>query len=96
MRCELTDFKAVKDAFGGTVNDVVLRPSRARCAWLRSRGVRTEGLELRALVPVSIRPQRRARHELGNQLAVMRGPLPVYIEDPVARLRVVQGTRWTA
>ena len=36
--------------------------SAARCAtWLRSRGVRTEGLELRALVPVSIRVRRRAR-----------------------------------
>jgi hypothetical protein len=27
---------------------------------------------------------------LGNQLTVMRGPLPVYIEDPVTRLRVVR------
>src|SRR6185312_16109557 len=57
--------------------------------WLRARGVRTEGLELRALVPVSIRPKGQG-HTLGNQIAVMRGPLPVYIEDPVARLRVVK------
>jgi WS/DGAT/MGAT family acyltransferase len=57
--------------------------------WLRSRGTRTEGLELRALVPVSIRGQHQRGH-LGNQLAVMRGPLPVYVEDPIARLKVVR------
>ena len=54
----------------------------------RLRGVRTEGLELRALVPVSIRAEDE-RGELGNRLAAMRGPLPVYVEDPVRRLRVV-------
>ena len=73
LREELEDFKLVKDAFGGTVNDVVLTVvSGGLQKWLRSRGVRTEGLELRALVPVSIRSRRAARH-LGNQLAAMRG-----------------------
>jgi hypothetical protein len=51
--------------------------------------VRTEGLELRALVPVSIRAQDE-HHHMGNRIAVMRGPLPVYIADPVARLRAVK------
>src|SRR3954463_16324598 len=56
VRTELRDFKTVKDAFGGTVNDVVLTVvSGALRDWLHSRSVRTEGLELRALVPVSIR-----------------------------------------
>jgi diacylglycerol O-acyltransferase / wax synthase len=50
--------------------------------------VRTEGLELRALVPVSIRGQDE-RGELGNRIAAMRGPLPVYVDDPIERLRVV-------
>jgi WS/DGAT/MGAT family acyltransferase len=90
VRAELADFKLVKDALGGTVNDVVLTVvSGALARWLRDRGVRTEGLELRALVPVSIRPK-EARGQLGNQLTVMRGPLPVYIRDPVARLRHVR------
>jgi len=90
VRNDLDDFKAVKNAFGGTVNDVVLAVvSGALRVWLESRGVRTEGLELRALVPVSIRAQDE-RGTLGNRLAVMRGPLPVYIEDPVARLRTVK------
>jgi WS/DGAT/MGAT family acyltransferase len=90
VRCELEQFKLVKNAFGGTVNDVVLAVvAGALKDWLRSRGVRTEGLELRALVPVSIRASEH-QGQLGNQLAVMRGPLPVYVEDPVARLRVVK------
>jgi diacylglycerol O-acyltransferase / wax synthase len=90
VRCELTDFKLVKNAFGGTVNDVVLATvAGALRQWLQSRGVRTEGLELRALVPVSIRGADE-RGAAGNRLAVMRGPLPVYIEDPIARLEAVK------
>ena len=90
VRHELSDFKRVKDAFGGTVNDVVLTVAAgALRSWLRSRGVRTEGLELRALVPVSIRGGDQ-RNQMGNRIAAMRAPLPVYVEDPVARLRVVR------
>jgi WS/DGAT/MGAT family acyltransferase len=89
VRCSLADFKEVKDAFGGTVNDVVLAVvSGALRDWLHSRGVRTEGLELRALVPVSLRTD-ADQGTLGNQIAAMRGPLPVYVEDPVARLRLI-------
>ncbi|HEU4736164.1 MAG TPA: WS/DGAT domain-containing protein, partial [Solirubrobacterales bacterium] len=88
-RSELATFKRIKDALGGTVNDVVLAVvTGALREWLHSRGVRTEGLELRALVPVSIRTQDE-RGDLGNRIAAMRGPLPVYVEDPVRRLRVV-------
>jgi WS/DGAT/MGAT family acyltransferase len=90
VRSELDDFKAVKNAFGGTVNDVVLAVvSGALRDWLHTRGVRTEGLELRALVPVSIRGAHE-RGALGNRIAAMRGPLPVYVEDPVARLETVR------
>jgi len=90
VRNRLDDFRYVKGVFGGTVNDVVLTVvSGAIARWLRSRGVRTEGLELRALVPVSIRPRDQGR-ALGNQIVLMRGPLPVYIRDPVARLRFVK------
>jgi diacylglycerol O-acyltransferase / wax synthase len=89
-RQRLADYKEIKDALGGTVNDTVLTiVSGALATWLRSRGVRTEGLEMRALVPVSVRTQEQ-RGTLGNQLVVMRGPLPVYIEDPVARLDFVR------
>jgi diacylglycerol O-acyltransferase len=88
-RQQLADYKQVKDVLGGTVNDVVLTVVAGALAdWLRARGIRTQGLEMRALVPVSVR-SRDQRGALGNQLTVMRGPLPVYIDDPVARLRYV-------
>jgi len=90
VRQQLADYKLVKDELGGTVNDVVLTVvSGALAGWLRSRGIRTEGLEMRALVPVSVRTTDQRGH-LGNQLTVMRGPLPVYIEDPVARLQFIR------
>ena len=87
---ELSDFKTVKNAFGGTVNDVVLAVvAGALRTWLHGRGVRTEGMELRALVPVSVRVQDE-RGETGNRLAAMRGPLPVWVVEPVERLAVVR------
>jgi WS/DGAT/MGAT family acyltransferase len=90
VRSRLDDFKEIKDALGGTVNDVVLAiVAGALGRWLRSRGVRTEGLELRALVPVSIRGKDE-KGALGNRIAAMRGPLPVYAQDPVERLRIVR------
>ena len=65
------------------------RSSRARCAtFLISRGRRTEGVEMRALVPVSVRTEDE-HDQGGNRIVVMRGPLPVYIADPVQRLRFV-------
>ena len=88
-RSELATLKRIKDTLGGTVNDVVLAVVTGSLRrWLHRRGIRTEGLELRALVPVSIRTEDE-RGDLGNRLTVMRGPLPVYLEDPVRRLRVV-------
>ncbi|MFL5895733.1 MAG: wax ester/triacylglycerol synthase family O-acyltransferase, partial [Thermoleophilaceae bacterium] len=87
---ELADFKAIKNSLGGTVNDVVLAVvSGALARWLRTRGVRTEGVELRAQVPVSIRSDDE-HDRLGNRIAVMRAPLPVYARDPVERLRIVR------
>jgi diacylglycerol O-acyltransferase len=85
----LEDFKLVKNAFGGTVNDVVLAVvAGALRELLIARGVGAEGVELRALVPVSVRAQDE-HHQMGNRIVAMRGPLPVYIADPVQRLRFV-------
>src|SRR4051794_37132983 len=90
VRNDLQDFKTVKSAFDCTVNDVVLAVvTGALREWLHSRGMRTEGVELRALVPVSTRTAQHAG-TLGNQIAAVRGPLPVYIEDPIARVRAVK------
>lgn len=85
----LDDFKLVKNAFGGTVNDVVLSVvTGALRTFLISRGVRTEGLELRALVPVSVRT-RGERGAAGNRIVAIRGPLPVFIADPLERHRYI-------
>jgi WS/DGAT/MGAT family acyltransferase len=90
FQSRLADFKEIKNTLGGTVNDAVLAVvAGALRSWLHDRGVRTEGLELRALVPVSIRSDDE-RGSLGNRIAAMRGPLPVYVDDPVERLLIVQ------
>jgi diacylglycerol O-acyltransferase / wax synthase len=89
-RSELAIFKRIKDSLGGTVNDVVLAVVTGSLRkWLDRRGITTDGLELRALVPVSIRGEDETGH-LGNRIAAMRGPLPVYVKDPVRRLQVVR------
>ena len=86
---ELADLKRVKNAFGGTVNDVSLAVvAGALRRWLAERDVDLDGVELKALVPVSIRTEDE-HGELGNKLTAMRGPLPVGIADPVERLRLV-------
>jgi WS/DGAT/MGAT family acyltransferase len=86
---DLGDFKHVKNALGGTVNDVTLTVVAAALRrWLLERDVDVDGLELKALVPVSIRTENE-HGELGNKLTAMRGPLPVGVEDPVERLRAV-------
>ncbi len=86
---QLEDMKFVKNTFGGTVNDVVLAVvAGALRSFLISRGRRTAGVEMRALVPVSVRTE--DQHDGGgNRIVVMRGPLPVYISDPLNRLRFV-------
>ncbi len=90
VAARLEDFMLVKNTLGGTVNDVVLTiVTGALRSFLIARGVRTEGLELRALVPVSVRTQGE-RHQFGNRIAAMRGPLPVYIADPLQRLRFIR------
>lgn len=86
---ELEDFKRVKNGLGGTVNDVTLAVvAGALRRWLQERDVAVDGIELKALVPVSIRTENE-HGELGNKLTAMRGPLPVGIADPVERLRAV-------
>jgi diacylglycerol O-acyltransferase len=86
----LAEYKTVKDTFGGTVNDVVLTVvAGALRRWLLSRDEPVDGLELRALVPVSVRGK-GSEGTLGNQLTALRAPLPVYLPDPVACLGIVR------
>jgi diacylglycerol O-acyltransferase / wax synthase len=90
VRANLADIKAIKNELGGTVNDVVLATvSGALGKHLRRRGQNTDGMELKAMVPVSVRADVE-RGALGNRVAAMMAPLPVWCQDPVARLDIVR------
>jgi WS/DGAT/MGAT family acyltransferase len=89
VRTRLSDYKLVKTAFDATVNDVVLTAvAGALGRFLAGRGERTEGLELRACVPVSVRTADK-HGAAGNEITIMTAPLPVGVEDPVQRLTLV-------
>jgi diacylglycerol O-acyltransferase / wax synthase len=92
VRADLDDLKRVKNEHGGTVNDVVLSVvTGALGNYLRARGHDTEELEMRAMVPVSVRTEEE-RGALGNRLAAMMAPLPIWCEDPVERLHLITET----
>lgn len=89
VSADLRDFKAVKDALGGTVNDVVLAAvAGALGRYLARRDELSAGLALRAMVPISVRADLE-RGALGNRVAAMWASLPVGIEDPIVRLRTI-------
>jgi diacylglycerol O-acyltransferase / wax synthase len=90
VRMNLADIKAIKSELGGTVNDVVLATvAGALGKHLRRRGQSTDGIELKAMVPVSVRADVE-RGALGNRVAAIMAPLPVWCQDPVARLDIVR------
>ncbi|MBV9472685.1 MAG: wax ester/triacylglycerol synthase family O-acyltransferase [Solirubrobacterales bacterium] len=90
VKGELSEFKAVKDSLGGTVNDVVLAAvAGALGRYMRLHGHDTEELLLRAMVPVSVRADVE-RGALGNRVAAMWAPLPVGIIDPAERLSTIR------
>jgi len=84
----LEDVKRIKNAFGVTVNDVVM----ALCTtvmrrWLLDHDALPEQ-PLVSLVPLSVRTPEQAG-SAGNQVSVMLAPLPTNIADPAARLAEV-------
>ena len=90
VRANLGDIKAIKNELGGTVNDVVLATiAGALGKHMRRRGQNTDGVELKAMVPVSVRADVE-RGALGNRVAAMMAPLPVWCQEPVARLDIVR------
>jgi WS/DGAT/MGAT family acyltransferase len=88
-RAELADVKAVKDAAGCTVNDVVLAAIAGGFRrYLIERGEPVDDVLVRSLVPVSIRTEDH-RGRLGNQVTAVFADLPVGIADPAQRLASV-------
>jgi diacylglycerol O-acyltransferase len=88
-RAELADVKAVKDAAGCTVNDVVLAAISAGFRqYLLSRHEPVDDVLVRSLVPVSIRTEDH-RGRLGNQVTAVFADLPVGVADPAERLAAI-------
>ncbi len=90
---DLADVKRVKNALGGTVNDVVLATvAGAVGSFLRSRGFSPEKiaeLDFHAMVPVSLRASSE-RGTLGNRIASWAARLPIAETDPRRRLQAVR------
>lgn len=82
----LDEIKAVGKALGCSVNDVLLScVAGALRGYLRDHGDSVEGVELRALVPVNLRREIQAP-TLGNRFGLVALVLPVWVENPLARL----------
>ncbi|MFN2378458.1 MAG: wax ester/triacylglycerol synthase family O-acyltransferase [Candidatus Binatia bacterium] len=92
LRLDLAEIKRVKNALGGTMNDVVLATvAGAVRRFLLRRSVDPDELRIRANVPVSIRHDDE-HGSLGNRIALWMTDLPVDEADPVARLDRVRIT----
>jgi WS/DGAT/MGAT family acyltransferase len=88
------DIKSVRKELGGSFNDVVLASiTNGFRELLLSRGERVDRI-VRTLVPVSVRPRDVSGKAVGdgtfeNKVSAMFAELPVGIEDPALRLRVI-------
>lgn len=91
LEIDLGEAKAVKNALGGSVNDVVLATvaGGVRTYLEKVHQVPVEGLDFRVMAPVSVRSANE-RGTLGNQVAMWLASLPVGEPDPVARLEAVR------
>jgi WS/DGAT/MGAT family acyltransferase len=82
----LEEVKAVGKALNCSVNDVLLScVAGAIGEYLRSFGDETAGKEIRAMVPVNLRPIEDA-YKLGNRFGLAPVVLPIGIENPVERV----------
>jgi WS/DGAT/MGAT family acyltransferase len=92
---DLATVKMVKNAFGVSVNDVVM----AMCAgalrrWLLDHDALPDQ-PLIAMIPVSVRDP-SSKGALGNRVSAMLAPLPTSVADPALRLQVVHSATQVA
>ena len=89
-RLPLDEVKTIGRALQASVNDVLLScVAGALRTYLSSKGDVTEGVMMRALVPVNLRPVEKA-YNLGNRFGLVFLDLPIGIENPVERLYAVR------
>jgi len=88
---DLGDYRKVRDAHGGTVNDVILATvTGALRAWLMADGESMRGVrQIRAVVPISVIDEELEATSLGSQIAAHFVDLPVREASPVVRLHQV-------
>lgn len=88
---DLAEAKAIKNALGGTLNDVVLSVVTGGLrAFLRRRRVNVDILDFIATIPVNIRLP--GDHEGGTKVAAWFAPLPLGERDAAARFARVHAT----
>jgi diacylglycerol O-acyltransferase len=86
----LDEVKAVGRALNCSLNDVLLScVAGAIGGYLRSFGDEVSGQEIRAMVPVNLRPLDEA-YQLGNRFGLAPVVLPVGIENPLERVYEVR------
>jgi diacylglycerol O-acyltransferase / wax synthase len=86
----LDQVKAIGKALGCSINDVLLAcVAGAIGAWLRDQGDDPAGKEIRAMVPVNLRPIEQA-WKLGNRFGLAPLTLPIGIDNPVERVYAVR------
>jgi len=86
----LVDVKVVGKALQASVNDVLLScVAGALRDYLLRKGDRVDGVMIRALVPVNLRPIEQAA-ELGNRFGLVFLDLPIGIAHPVDRVLAVR------
>jgi diacylglycerol O-acyltransferase len=79
--------RAIKSA---TINDILIATvTGAMRSYLKTRNVPVNELDLRVTVPFNIRKP-GTEFELGNKFSLVFLPLPVYLKDPVLRLKEVK------
>jgi diacylglycerol O-acyltransferase len=84
------EVKAVGRALDCSINDVLLSSvAGALRSYLMQEGESVEGLSIRALVPVNLRPAEKA-WKLGNRFGLVFLDLPIGIENPVERLYAIR------
>jgi diacylglycerol O-acyltransferase len=88
---ELADYRTIRDAHGGTVNDVILATITGGLrAWLMTRSESLSGLrKVHAVVPMSVIDRELEATSLGSQIAPHFVDLPVGEASPVVRLHQV-------
>jgi WS/DGAT/MGAT family acyltransferase len=86
----LDDVRSVGKALGASINDVLLAcAAGAIVGYLEAKGDDPTGQEIRAMVPVNLRPLEKA-HQLGNRFGLVPLVLPIGIANPVQRVYAVR------